>query len=146
MKLLFLVAFVCIAGFLVFSLKDSYITQESFTEMVSLKGHQLSVEIADTPAKQGQGLSERVSMKEGEGMLFVFQHPHIPSFWMKDMHFPLDIIWIDESRAIVGIERNVPTSSFPQTFSPTQPVLYVLELNASWADRYGVVVGDRITW
>src|SRR3989344_8005153 len=76
-------------------------------QTVNLKGEKIVVEVADTVAKQIQGLSGRASMKNNEGMLFVFKEEAIQSFWMKDMQFSLDILWIDENKIIVGIERNV---------------------------------------
>ena len=115
-------------------------------QTVNLKGEKIVVEVADTVAKQIQGLSGRASMKNNEGMLFVFKEEAIQSFWMKDMQFSLDILWIDENKIIVGIERNVSPDTFPQTFSPYKPALYVLELNAGWTEKHQVVAGDVLSW
>ena len=85
-------------------------------------------------------------MNNNEGMLFVFDEQAIQSFWMKDMQFPLDILWIDENKTVVGIERNVSPDTFPQTFSSSQPVVYVLEVNAGWTEMHQVVAGDVLSW
>ena len=105
---------------------------------------EIEIEIADTPAERSQGLSGRRSLAENEGMLFVFDSSQIVSFWMKDMRFSIDIIWVSEELAIVGIEKNLSPATFPQTFSPTEPVKYVIELNAGWADNNNIEVGDSV--
>ena len=105
---------------------------------------EIEIEIADTPAERSQGLSGRRSLAENEGMLFVFDSSQIVSFWMKDMRFSIDIIWVSEELAIVGIEKNLSPATFPQTFSPTEPVKYVIEINAGWADNNNIGVGDSI--
>lgn len=113
---------------------------------ILMKEQKLSVEIADTIQKQGQGLSGRPSMKENEGMLFVFQESAPRSFWMKDMRFPIDIIWINAEGVIVGIAPEVSPETFPRTFQSPLPVPYVLELSAGWVQSHGVLVGDRISF
>lgn len=105
----------------------------------------LSVEIADEPGEQIQGLSDKISLPQNEGMLFIFPAPFVAGFWMKDMNFPIDIIWIDKSRNIIGIEKAVSPDTFPKTFSPASPVKYVLEVNAGWADKNNIKIGDALS-
>ncbi|MBI4122817.1 MAG: DUF192 domain-containing protein [Parcubacteria group bacterium] len=112
--------------------------------IIRIGNQELLVEIADTRQLQIRGLSGRPSLGEREGMLFVYENPQALSFWMKDMRFAIDIIWIDEYKTIVGIAPDISPDTFPQTFSSGLPVQYVLEISAGWADRYGVIVGDRI--
>lgn len=102
------------------------------------------VELADTPEKKIQGLSGKASLSENNGMLFLFEKADIYSFWMKDMRFPIDIIWIDENFKIVGIVKNINPNSFPQTFQPQTPIQYVLEVNAGFSDRNNIVTGDQV--
>ena len=89
--------------------------------------------LATSSEARVRGLSGRESLKPDQGMLFVFERPDISGFWMKDMLFPLDIIWIDENKKIVGINENVSPETFPNLFFSPKPVLYVLELNAGIA-------------
>ena len=96
----------------------------------------LTVEIAKTARQQESGLSGRDSLKDDYGMLFVFDQPTIPSFWMKDMRFPIDIIWIGADGSIAGIEHDVQPDTYPKKFSPASPIMRVLEVNAGWANRY----------
>lgn len=105
----------------------------------------VKVEIADTAIKQMQGLSDRKSLKNDEGMLFIFQNKQIRSFWMKNMNFPLDIIWIDDGK-IVKIDKDCPPKGdVPDiTYSSLIPVNYVLEMNAGFSESNNVNIGDKI--
>ncbi|MCX5680982.1 MAG: DUF192 domain-containing protein, partial [Candidatus Omnitrophica bacterium] len=84
-------------------------------------------------------------MPKEEGMFFVFPQNVQATFWMKNTLFPLDIIWIDEHKKVVYIEKNVPPCLQEKcpTYGPVQPVLYVLEVNAGFADANNVHVGNQ---
>lgn len=110
---------------------------------VIINGVRVYVDIADTLAKQTLGLSGRNALKDSEGMIFVFDKETIPGFWMKDMNFPIDIIWIDSSNHIVSITKRVLPSSYPKVFTPIVPIKYVLEVSAGFADRNNVKNGDE---
>lgn len=107
------------------------------------------VEIADTPNELSQGLSGRESLGKDEGMLFVFQKDSRPSFWMKDMNFSIDILWINDEK-IVQVHQNVPfpgpesnSDSLP-LFTPQGNIDYVLEVNAGYAREQNIAIGDRV--
>ena len=102
----------------------------------------LYIEIADTEAARERGLSGRAGMSDDNGMLFVFDEPDQYSFWMKDMGFDLDFIWLDENKTVVEITPEVSKDGYPEEYAPTEPVLYVLELNAGVAERENIQVGD----
>jgi uncharacterized membrane protein (UPF0127 family) len=119
-------------------------TQEVKVPSVSIRGSEFSVELATTPEARALGLSGRPMLPDGTGLLFVFPRDSDWSFWMKDMRFPIDMIWISAGRRIVHIERNVPPESFPATFRPDAPARYVLEVNAGVAERFGWTVGDVV--
>ena len=89
----------------------------------------LNIEVADTDDERMQGLSDRDSLPRGSGMLFIFEKPGVHGFWMKDMRFPIDIVWLDESYKVVDIARSMSPNSFPHVFYPPRPVKYVLETN-----------------
>ena len=113
-------------------------------DTLAINGVVLHVERADTKEKQIQGLSQRESLKENVGMLFVYEKAGSPGIWMKDMHFPIDIIWINEEAKIVEIHENVSPDTYPTTFHASVPVTYVLEVNAGWAKNAAVKVGDKV--
>ncbi len=101
-------------------------------------------EIADTPALREQGLSRRTEIPHDYGMLFVFDTPERAGFWMKDMQVPIDIIWLDEEGAILGIERSLSPDTYPQAYYPPVAVRYVLETRAGEAALKGWEVGTII--
>lgn len=103
----------------------------------------IMVEIARTSTEQKKGLSGRLSLSEGEGMLFVFDHLDRYGFWMPDMHFAIDIIWIDSDGHIVDITHDVTPESYPAVFTSSTPAQYALEVPAGSALRYGWKIGDN---
>lgn len=109
-------------------------------------GTKVLVVVADTDVKRQQGLSGLESLKKNSGMLFVFDKPGKYGFWMKDMNFPIDIIWIDANHTIVHIERNVSPDTFPQLFASSKNALYVLEVAAGFADTHNMEIADQVTF
>jgi uncharacterized protein len=103
------------------------------------------VEIADEPKERNLGLMYRKEMAEDAGMLFIFDRTEVLSFWMKNTVLPLDMVFIDEDRKIVGIVENaVPFTTSPRTVGV--PSRYVLEVNAGFSARHGVKAGDRVSF
>ena len=104
----------------------------------------LTVELARTLDEQTRGLSGRPGLKPGYGMLFVYDHSHPISIWMKDMLFSLDIIWIEGGR-IVAIEKHAPplTSVGPERVYTATADL-VLEVPAGFTEREKIRVGDSV--
>ena len=92
----------------------------------------LQVEIAQTEKQKMIGLSHRKSLAEGNGMLFMFNTDEKHGIWMKDMHFPIDIVWIDNDMKVVHIEQNIAPDTYPQTFTSPTPARYVLEVPAEY--------------
>jgi len=111
---------------------------------ISLADVSLQVTIARTPAELQQGLSGTRSLPPNQGMLFVFPKADIYPFWMKDMQYPIDILWIDEDGRIVYVAPNVSPDSYPATYKSSTPALYILELNAGFAEAHSVRVGDTV--
>jgi uncharacterized membrane protein (UPF0127 family) len=111
-------------------------------------GVEVWAEIAEGELDRARGLSGRASLGEKEGMLFVFDAPAQPPFWMKGMLIDLDIIWISEGE-VVQINENVPAEpgvalSDLRRYIPNDPVNFVLEVNAGFSERFGVDVGDKV--
>ena len=106
----------------------------------------LQVEVADTHASRELGLSGREKMGNDEGLLFVFDEPGRYGFWMKDMKFPLDIIWINQNGVVVDIERKVTPESYlkKKTFINKSEAIYVLEINAGLAEKFGLYLGSKV--
>ena len=99
---------------------------------ISIGKATLQVELAQTPEEKTIGLSHRNSLAEGKGMLFLFENEGKHGFWMKDTHFPIDIIWINAEKKVIHIADNVAPDTYPQSFAPSVPALYVLEVPAGY--------------
>ena len=112
--------------------------------IISLANASLSVEMPLTKAGFEKGLGERMSLPNDSGMLFVCMPDAYPKFWMKEMLFPIDIIWIDESFTVVDVTPDIFPESFPATFTPARPAAHALEVNAGFAFRHGISVGDTV--
>ncbi len=115
---------------------------ESFVE---IGGRKIPVEVADTAISRMRGLSGRENLPENTGMLFVFDKPGKYTFWMKDMKFAIDIIWIENGR-VVDIWENAqpPSRGEIPSFTPEYPATYVLEVNAGFAKETDINVGDVV--
>jgi uncharacterized membrane protein (UPF0127 family) len=99
---------------------------------------------ADSPAKRQRGLSGRRELTAQSGMWFEFQNAGFHGFWMQDMNFPIDLIWIGPSHRVLGAITLQPclTASCP-IYMPPAPVSHVLEINAG---EFAGKVGDAVTW
>ena len=114
------------------------------TDSVKIDATVYRLQLAEAPETRAKGLGGRVSMAKDEGMLFVFDKSAVQCFWMKDMHFALDIIWLDAQKRILHIEKNVLPETFPKQYCPTEPARYVIELNAGQATRTHIATGQRL--
>ncbi len=111
---------------------------------VSTPTGSFDVRVADTAQEQQDGLSGFSNLPPGQGMLFVFPNPDRYAFWMKDMRFPLDIVWIDDQFQVVDRVVAVSPATFPKNFIPKSPAQYVLEIPANSADSAGFVPGVSV--
>lgn len=113
---------------------------------IAINGIIIKAELATTPEAQTLGLSGRESLKENEGMLFIFEKPSVYHFWMKDMNFPIDIIFFDENAKIVHIKENAQPESYPDLFGPKEDVKYVLETVAHFTSKNKIKIGDYLAF
>jgi len=112
---------------------------------------ELKAYLACTEKEQEKGLGDRSSISNSDAMLFVFSEPSSRTFWMKDMLFPIDLLWLDSSGRVVGFENNMPpptTSNLDELRSYPSPgaVSYVLEGNASLIEMSGVSKGSLVVF
>ena len=121
------------------------VANESPDAWVEIRGHRVAVEIADTREKQALGLGQRDDLAWDHGMFFTYAKPAFYAFWMKDMRFSLDIVWILDNR-IVAIDQSVPfePGGTGPTLRPDSLVDAVLEVPAGNAAARGWRVGDRV--
>lgn len=116
----------------------------SGSRTVQLAGKTIKVAVVDTPELRAKGLGGRAGLAPDEGMLFIFDSDAKYRFWMKDMRFPIDILWLSISGEVVDIKENVLPSAYPAIFAPNSPARYVLELPAGFVKENKVSVGDVV--
>lgn len=142
-----IIAVVAATGFYIYREYGEEITQFFFANegvVIFVENLAVSVTIADDVAERQQGLSGVESLDELEGKLFMFDVEGYYDIWMKDMRFPIDIIFINNELEIVHIEENVLPETYPLTFTSPVPARFVLETNAHFARSFNVSVGERV--
>jgi uncharacterized membrane protein (UPF0127 family) len=113
-----------------------------------INNQKIYLEIADQPEEARQGLSGRESLPENQGMLFVFSQPGNHSFWMKEMKFNLDFVFINGSQ-VIDLAENIPfpqSGESPQTVIANQPFDKVLEINQGMIQKLEIKIGDRVSF
>lgn len=112
---------------------------------VTIGEQTINLEVADTPQKRGIGLMFRDSLPSDRGMIFTFDRPQNVTFWMKNVRFPLDMIFLQNGR-IVSIAANVPPCTNDPCPSYGSPSLFnaVIELGGGRAAELGLQAGDRL--
>lgn len=104
----------------------------------------LTVEVADTNEERRIGLSNRESLSENRGMLFVFDTLSVEHcFWMKDTTLSLDIVWLDDQKRIIDVQENTEPLSL-ESLCPRTKAQYVIEVNAGQAQALGLTVGEQV--
>ena len=121
-----------------------YDTSEREHRTLCARNASFVVDIADTPELRTKGLSGTPMLKEGAGMLFVFPSPGMYGFWMNDMQYSLDIMWLDSAMRVVYALENIAPETFPEVFTNPVPAQYVLEVPAGTMQRYGIQEGDVV--
>jgi hypothetical protein len=136
--------------------KTSLACTVPYNTPVTVGSTELCTQVVSSTENMQKGLSGKSSMEDSQGMIFDFTgfgSKTIPSFWMKDMQFDLDLIWIKDKK-IIAITKNVPApkdqtqkqESNLTNYSPPSPVSYVLEVNSGWSEKNNLTVGDQVTF
>lgn len=113
------------------------------TTDVRLGSGAYSLMLANTDASRTQGLSDVNKLSPNGGLLMAFDTDDTHGIWMKDMHMPLDIVWLDSNKKVVYIVKNAPPEVPVKTvYQPKSPARYVIELSAGSVDKAGIKVGD----
>lgn len=134
-----LLPFVCSGG-------DKLQQEKASARLAFPSGSVVEAEIAFTPAERATGLMFRETLPMGEGMLFIFEEEDFHSFWMLNMKFSIDIIWLSSEKRIVHIEHNAPPCPAEPcpSYQPMQKALYVIEVPAGFAKKEDLRMGMKI--
>ncbi len=120
--------------------------QVQFVKIFFPNGSSVTAELAKTPEQRRLGLMFREGINADQGMLLVFEEEDLFAIWMKNMKFPLDLLWLDQEKRIVHIECDVPPCRADPcaTYSPQIPGLFVLELQAGSVKQNKLKLYDRL--
>lgn len=110
----------------------------------NIKGVDFNTYIADNNEKRTMGLSGSKQLCTNCALLFVFDNPQILSFWMKDMNYNIDIVFLDELGKVINIYENLDPKTYPQSFVSTSLSKYALEINANLSKSLGLEIGDNL--
>ncbi len=111
---------------------------------LKIKNNEMFLTIADDDCKRRSGLSNSKQLDASHGMLFIFNEEGKHGFWMKDMNYSIDIVWLNKNKEIIGIKNNVKPSTFPTIFGEEYISSYVLELPSGFSIKNDLKVGEKI--
>jgi len=142
-----IVLWAVILGFLAFAGWQTYlfVVEQSIPRTtVTLRGTTYNAKVSIDEKAREKGLSGTDSLAKTDAMLFVFPNEDTWGIWMKDMKYPIDIIWLDEDRRIIYIVKSADPSSYPYTtFKPKLPARYVIELQSGTVNSRLMKIGDK---
>jgi len=145
---IFLIILAIIYAVLFFSDKSSKELEKVFANYektdLTIGKNNFHTYISDREDKRERGLSGISNLEEGVAMLFVFEDENFHNFWMKDMNFPIDIIWIDGEKKIIEISNNITPETYPKTFTSQSPSKWVLEIGGGEAEKRQIKVGEKV--
>lgn len=118
-------------------------TENDLRRYLTVNNQTIQIEIAQSAQDVANGLGNRDFLPENYGMLFLFRERSYPVFWMKNMRFPLDFIWID-GEIIVDVTENVSHKDQKKIYSPKFLIDKVLEVNAGFVNNNNIKIGDKI--
>lgn len=107
----------------------------------------ITAEVADDEPKRSRGLMERSTLKDSEGMIFIFDRPQQQNFWMKDTLIPLSIGFFDSTGKlfqIVDMDPASPVDLNPRIYPSSRPALYALEVAQGWFKRKKITLGEKL--
>lgn len=108
-------------------------------------GGELTLEVAKTMDEKKVGLSDRETLEENNGMVFVFDTEGFHPFWMRKTPFSLDFVYLNKEGIIVDVKSGDPCTEDPCTiYLPSKPAMYVIEIPKGNADKLNMVVGNKV--
>lgn len=132
--------------FLQFRPLDQASTGDAKTATATINDQTFTITVAKTEEEKQKGLSGIESLPLDEGKLFIFDQPDTLSFWMKDMKFPIDIIFINDDKIVSIVENAKPVAANTNLpiYQPTAPSDKALEINAGLSKKYNFKPGDTV--
>lgn len=113
-------------------------------QKISINSMEFIVDISNDECKRSLGLSGRTSISDDGGMIFIFEDDASHGFWMKDMNFPLDILWLNKDGEIIWIENNIQPVTYPEIYGENVISRSVVEIKSGLVGEGNVKIGDRV--
>ncbi len=133
------VVIIAVFGLIVFILSNF-----TYSSRVTVAGKTYEVEVVQTKYFLEKGLSGHAPLSANQGMFFVFEKPDKYGFWMKDMRFSIDIIWIGPDFRVTHVEKSVSPNTYPKIFYPEDVSMYVLEIAGGQSEQLNLKKGDLV--
>jgi uncharacterized membrane protein (UPF0127 family) len=141
-----IVIFVALISFFIYAIN---MDKKPTSTTISVGTNKIYAQIADSENKRSMGLSFTKELGQNAGMLFVFDEIGVKNFWMRDMNFDLDIIWLDENKTVTGFFENVSKDSYNRQYPQYSKIYhspvdtkYVLEVATGTIENFKIKVGD----
>lgn len=119
-------------------------TTQNQLKVLKVNDQCVTLAVSDTKKERNLGLSTRDDLPDNQGMLFLFDRSGKHGFWMKDMNFSIDIIWLDENNRVVYVEQSISPETYPKTFEPAKNAKKVVELNAGFVNQENINRGETL--
>lgn len=111
--------------------------------VISANDVEFTAEIAKTGEEKARGLSDRNCINDTHAMIFPYALTGDYCFWMKDMNFAIDMVWLDDDKKLVNSSTNVSPDSYPEKFCPEKPAKYIIEFSAGTVENYNWQTGTE---
>lgn len=122
------------------------ISKQRLKSTLAIGNSTFNVDLAERPEDLIKGLSWRRSLSSNNGLLMIYGTDGQHGIWMKDMHFAIDVIWINKDYKVVYIVSDMHPDSYPRVYRPDQTARYVLEIESGRAAAAGIKIGDIATF
>jgi len=119
--------------------------QYSHSGQLAIGGQYYTVSVMRTEAEREKGLSGTNDLPADQAMLFAFPRDNTWGMWMKDMNYPIDMVWLDSTGAVVYAVKDAQPSSYPKIFQNVTPARYVIELPSGTIERTGISMNNHAT-
>lgn len=141
-QMIMLVMAITLTGLLVWWVYASFFREDRAT--VAIGKTVFTAKIAKSGEERAAGLSGTKHLPPRQAILFVFPHADFWGIWMHDMHYPIDVVWLDDQYKVVHIEHSMQPSSYPKVYRPTKKAKYVVEFAASTAKMTYLTIGQEV--
>lgn len=141
-----------VAGVVFYQLTKTQMTKND--GKVTIGKQIFNVEAVKTDTEKQTGLTKYRNITNNQGMLFIFDNPLIVNFWMKNMKFPIDMIFIKDDTIVSIVEKAPILTKEEETaahdcqtvtcYKPTEPINYVLEVNSGLVSKNKIKIGDKV--